>query len=97
MISTSFGQTFGSVAAISLPTRDSLRPSAVSNPSWHQITLMLDYDVTKRTSLYMQAEGQHVVSAHTGTEFDYADSLAAADMSSGENQVVYRVGITHRF
>jgi predicted porin len=66
-------------------------------PAWHQVTLMLDYDVTKQTSLYMQAEAQHAVSAHTGTQFDFADNPAAADMSSGENQVVYRIGITHRF
>jgi predicted porin len=58
---------------------------------------MLDYDLSKQTSLYMQGEVQHVVSAHTGTDFDYANNVAAAGMSSGENQVVYRVGILHRF
>lgn len=67
------------------------------NPKWHQISAMIDYDVTRQTSLYMQAEAQHVVSAHTGTEFDDADNPAAAEMSSGENQLVCRIGITHRF
>jgi predicted porin len=37
------------------------------NPKWHQVSLMLDYDVSRRSSLYTQAEFQHVVSAHTCT------------------------------
>ena len=67
------------------------------NPKWHQIGLMLDYDLSKRTSLYLQGTYQHVVSAHTGTEFDFADNPAAADLSSSENQMVYRVAMIHRF
>ncbi|WP_408585779.1 porin [Paraburkholderia bannensis] len=67
-------------------------------PKWHQISLMLDYDLSKRTSLYMQGAWQHVVSAHTGTDFDEAQIVdASAGASSGVNQMVYRVGIMHRF
>ncbi|MGA3248767.1 MAG: porin [Paraburkholderia sp.] len=66
-------------------------------PRWQQVTLMLDYDVTRQTSLYMQGEAQHVVSAHTGTDFDYADNPAAAAMSSGENQLIYRIDVVHHF
>jgi predicted porin len=58
---------------------------------------MLDYDLSRRTSLYTQAEFQHVVSAHTGTDFDYADNPAAAGMSSSANPFVYRIGVIHHF
>jgi hypothetical protein len=42
-----------------------------------------------------EGEAQHVVSAHTGTDFDYADNPAAAAMSSGENQLIYRIDVVH--
>ena len=67
-------------------------------PKWHQIGLMLDYDLSKRTSLYVQGAYQHVVSAHTGTSFDYAQIVdASAGASSSQNQMVYRVGLIHQF
>ncbi|MEK6298679.1 MAG: porin, partial [Paraburkholderia tropica] len=67
-------------------------------PKWHQISVMLDYDLSKRTSLYVQGAWQHVVSAHTGTDFDEAQIVdASAGASSGVNQMVYRVGIMHKF
>lgn len=67
-------------------------------PKWHQIGLMLDYDLSKRTSVYAQAGYQHVVSAHTGTSFDNARIVdASAGPSSGVNQVVGRVGLIHQF
>ncbi|WP_354165891.1 porin [Burkholderia sp. 567] len=66
-------------------------------PKWHQLSLMLDYDLSKRTSLYMQAAYQHVVSAHTGTAFDFATTPASAGASSGENQTLVRLGMIHRF
>lgn len=66
-------------------------------PKWHQISLMLDYDLSRRTSLYLQGAYQHVVSAHTGTAFDFALTPASAGASSGENQTVVRVGMIHRF
>lgn len=67
-------------------------------PKWHQIGLMLDYDVSKRTSLYLQGAYQHVVSAHTGTSFDDAQIVdASAGASAGVNQTVFRLGMIHRF
>jgi predicted porin len=67
-------------------------------PKWHQIGLMLDYDLSKRTSLYLQGAWQHVVSARTGTSFDEAQIVdASAGASSGPNQMVYRMGMLHRF
>jgi predicted porin len=67
------------------------------SPKWQQVALMLDYDVSPRTSLYMQAAYQHVDSANTGTQFDDAQLLAAAGPSSTTNQVVYRVAMIHHF
>lgn len=66
-------------------------------PKWHQLSLMLDYDLSKRTSVYAQGVYQHVVSANTGTGFDFAQTPASAGVSSGENQMVYRVAMIHRF
>ncbi|CAB3724597.1 porin [Paraburkholderia rhynchosiae] len=66
-------------------------------PKWHQFGLTLDYDLSKSTSVYVQGAYQHVVSAHTGTDFDFAQIPAAAGMSSSENQMVYRVAMIHRF
>ncbi|MGG2048109.1 porin [Burkholderia gladioli] len=67
-------------------------------PKYHQLALMLDYDLSKRTSLYVQGAYQHAVSAHTGTSFDDAQIIdASAGASSGVNQTVVRVGMLHRF
>ena len=67
------------------------------NPKWHQVTMTLNYDLSKRTAVYVQGAYQHVVSAHTGTDFDFATNVAAAGLSSSENQMVYRVAMIHRF
>lgn len=68
------------------------------SPKWHQLALMLDYDLSKRTSIYLQGAYQHVVSAHTGTDFDFAQvAYAGAAMSSTENQMVVRLALIHSF
>ena len=67
------------------------------SPRWHTVALMLDYDLSPRTSLYVQGAWQHVESAHTGTQFDDAQSELAPSASSSPNQLVYRVAMTHRF
>ncbi|MFP3247854.1 MAG: porin [Paraburkholderia sp.] len=67
------------------------------SPKWHTLALELDYDLSPRTSLYIQGEYQHVQSANTGTQFDDAQSIAGAGPSSTANQVVYRVAMIHHF
>jgi predicted porin len=67
------------------------------SPKWHQIALMLDYDLSKRTSVYVQGTWQHLVSANTGTAFDFAQTTPGAGRSSSENQAVARVAMIHRF
>ncbi|ABE36728.1 hypothetical protein DR64_7598 [Paraburkholderia xenovorans LB400] len=68
------------------------------SPKWHQLALMLNYDLSKRTAVYLQGAYQHVVSAHTGTDFDFAQiPLIGAGLSSSVNQGVIRVAMVHRF
>lgn len=67
------------------------------NPKWHQLSAKLNYDLSPRTSLYLEGAYQRAVSAHTGTDFDYANVLGSADVSSGVNQMVYRIAIIHGF
>jgi predicted porin len=42
-----------------------------ASPSWHQPSMMLDYDLSKRTSTYIQGAYQHAT-GNTGTDFDHA-------------------------
>jgi predicted porin len=65
-------------------------------PNWHQASVMLDYDLSKRTSVYVQGAYQHATGT-TGSDFDVANIIGAASPSSGRNQMVYRVAMTHRF
>ncbi|WP_322048984.1 porin [Paraburkholderia sp. J67] len=67
------------------------------NPKWHQLSLKLNYDFSSRTSIYLEGAWQHAVSAHTGTQFDYANIPGAADISSGQNQMLYRIALIHGF
>ncbi|MGV2289825.1 porin [Trinickia sp. YCB016] len=67
------------------------------SPKWHTVALMLDYDLSRRTSVYVQGAYQHVQSANTGTQFDNAQILASSGPSSTNNQMVYRVALMHRF
>jgi len=67
-----------------------------SVPKWNQISLMLDYDISKRTSVYVQGAYQHV-DGNTGTQFDNANIIGSSGISSNGNQMLYRVAMTHRF
>lgn len=58
--------------------------------------MMLDYDLSKRTSLYFHGAYQHATGS-TGTDFDVANIIGSAAPSSGRNQMVYRLGMMHRF
>ncbi|MCR4470928.1 porin [Burkholderia sp. SCN-KJ] len=67
------------------------------NPKWHQLSAKLNYDLSKRTSVFVEGVYQHALNAHTGTDFDYAYIPGAADISSGPNQYVARVALLHHF
>ncbi|MBN3761749.1 porin [Burkholderia sp. Ac-20365] len=66
------------------------------SPKWNQVSLMLDYDISKRTSVYVQGAYQHA-DGDTGLEFDNASIIGSAGTSSSGNQMVYRVAMLHRF
>jgi predicted porin len=68
-----------------------------SKPKWHQGGLMLNYSISKSTSVYAQAAYQHAVGGDTGTVLDNAYIPGAAGISSSNSQVVGRVGIAHVF
>jgi len=71
-------------------------PSGSSAPNWHQVALMLNYDISKRTSVYLQGAWEHATGS-TGTEFDNPNIVGASGVSSGPNQMVYRVAVMHSF
>jgi general bacterial porin, GBP family len=66
-----------------------------ANPKWHQVTLMADYSLSKRTDVYLEGVYQHVRGA-TGTAFQGAYINGLAPSSTG-NQVAATVGIRTRF
>lgn len=67
------------------------------DPKWHQLSMKLNYDLSARTSVFAEGAYQHAVSANTGTDFDFANIPGSADVSSGRNQMVYRVALLHVF
>ena len=67
------------------------------HPTYHQIGLMADYNLSKRTDVYVQGAYQHVAGDKTGTVLDVAYVPGAADVSSNRNQFVTRVAIRHKF
>lgn len=67
-----------------------------SVPAWNQFSLMLDYDLSARTSAYVQGEYQHA-NGKTGQDFDFANNIGSAGQSSTNNQTVIRIGMLHRF
>jgi predicted porin len=70
--------------------------SGGSSPNWQQVALMIDYDLSKRTSVYVQGAYQHT-NAHTGTGFDNATIIGSLAPSSNGSQALFRIGMTNRF
>ena len=57
----------------------------------------LDYNLSKRTDIYIQGAYQHVAGDKTGTALDDAYVPGADDASSTASQLVVRVAIRHKF
>lgn len=70
--------------------------SGDASPSWHHVSLTLDYDLSKRTSVYIQGAYQRA-NGKTGSDFDRARIVGSAGVSSGSNQMAYRLAMIHRF
>lgn len=67
-----------------------------SSQNWHQVALMLDYDFSKRTSVYIQGAYQHT-NGSTGTGLDQAYIIGSSATSSSQNQMLYRIALMHKF
>lgn len=78
-------------------TRASLDSAdAPSRQNWNQASLMLNYALSKRTSVYVQGAYQHT-NGETGTGLDPAFIFGSAGTSSSGSQMVYRVALLHTF
>ena len=66
-------------------------------PSVHTVGLMLDYNVSKRTDLYLQGAFQLVAGDQTGSSLDRAYVPGAQDLSSTSRQVAVRAAVRHSF
>ncbi|MGF6649335.1 Outer membrane protein (porin) [Paraburkholderia phenazinium] len=62
-----------------------------TSPKYHQVNLIAQYSLSKRTSVYVMGIYQHAAGAA-----QYAQ-ITSFNPSSTQNQVVTRVGITHSF
>ncbi|RDU99049.1 porin [Trinickia dinghuensis] len=66
-------------------------------PKIHTFGLMVDYNLSKRTDVYIQGAFQKVAGDSTGSTLDHAFVPGADDVSSTSKQAVARVGIRHKF
>lgn len=66
-------------------------------PKWHQIGLMADYFLSKRTDVYVQGVYQKRAGDATGTVLDTAYVAGATDTSTNSHQFLARVALKHLF
>ncbi|MGB8419257.1 porin [Paraburkholderia sp.] len=67
------------------------------HPSYQSVGLMVDYNLSKRTDLYVQGAYQHAGGDQTETVLSYAYVPGADSVSSTGNQLVVRAAIRHKF
>jgi predicted porin len=67
------------------------------HPNYQSAGLMADYNLSKRTDVYVQGAYQHVGGDKTGTVLDFAFVPGADNVSSTQNQFVARVALRHKF
>lgn len=67
-----------------------------SKPKWNQIGILADYNLSKRTDVYVQGTYQHVADGQ-GTVFEDAYITGSGGPSSGSSQLLLRVGMKHAF
>jgi len=68
-----------------------------AKPKIHSIGLMADYNLSKRTDVYLMGAYQRVAGDATGSSLDQAYVPGAADLSSTSKQVMVHAGIRHKF
>ncbi|KVL29033.1 porin [Burkholderia territorii] len=68
-----------------------------AKPKIHSIGLMADYNLSKRTDVYLMGAYQRVAGDATGSSLDQALVPGAPDLSSTSKQVLVHAGIRHKF
>jgi predicted porin len=68
-----------------------------ARPKIHTFGLMADYNISKRTDVYLQGAYQKIAGDKTGSSLDQAFVPGAADLSSNDKQLVVRFAIRHKF
>ena len=69
-----------------------------AKPKMHTFALMADYNVSKRTDVYVQGGFEKVAGDSTGsTAIDRAEVGGASEISSTSKQFIARVGLRHKF
>lgn len=91
-----FTPAFSMIGAYSFTHGALTSTSGGDHPNWHVLSLMLNYNLSKRTSVYVEGAWQHT-NAHTGTDLDHVNIIGSAGASSTGNQMVYRVALVQRF
>ncbi|NYH98915.1 porin [Cupriavidus plantarum] len=86
---------FGAMYAYTRATFDAT--SGRRHPVYHSVGLMADYLFSKRTDVYLQTVYQHVAGDKTDSVLDAAYVAGAANVASGPDQVMVRVGVRHFF
>ncbi|MFM0658660.1 porin [Paraburkholderia sediminicola] len=71
--------------------------AGTAKPKWNQFGLMADYNLSKRTDVYVQGVYQKLSGGTTGTTLDTAFIPGADAPSSNASQLVARVAIRHQF
>ncbi|MGF6996574.1 porin [Paraburkholderia sp. GAS32] len=66
-------------------------------PKIHTVGLMADYNLSKRTDIYLQGAFQKITGDATGSALDQAYVPGAQDLSSSSSQIVVRAAIRHTF
>ncbi|MFM0341941.1 porin [Paraburkholderia fungorum] len=66
-------------------------------PKIHTVGLMADYNLSKRTDVYVQGAFQKIAGNATGSALDQAYVPGAQDLSSSSSQIVVRAAIRHTF
>lgn len=78
-------------------TRANFTANATNYASnWHQVSVMAEYMLSKRTAIYAQGAWQHT-NGKTGTGLDSAVIVGSVGPSSTGNQMVYRLAMVHHF
>jgi predicted porin len=68
-----------------------------ATPGIHTVGLMADYNLSKRTDIYLQGVYQLVAGDQTGSSLDRAYVPGAQDLSSTSRQILVRAAFRHAF